>query len=1073
MSATLPVPSRAAITALRGLVLGTSCTLALVAEDRRRKINNALDVIETSKKLKSSRQYHGGGAQFALALEEDADTLPFPYEPTSRATANSRRRRTEMRRTEFISRSNDVARAYVAVHDISAAPQSLQEVRTARLDSENTPREKPTPFIRPVIVPPTPTPPTHGLRVADATSHEFPSNDHIIAKIHESCESRNEGAMNAVFQLVLAVYQGRSSPETQQRRWTQATGLLCRTLQSLGRVEDATMLLEKVVLGGTVDEADYFAHFPLELVDVHLAGDFPVAAEERKAYASKLDLAITLFLPTFVAKPLSANADAVAIGRKLLDHAFATERLKYVEPLYRRCLEYEGSDGWQLAETFITQLHGSHNYQLAIKHFLQSYTKLSPPTESIQRVGNLIVEAVETAHNHKVAQVLKALVPLCSGTCQLRSQWPMKLLSSHWQKHHDYRETLALFSSLMDSGLKELVPHPDCLDRIMIEIALEAEEESEAEASFRRLISEMPRVATDVRILGRFALFKARKGDWEGVRKEFETMRVDDKRAREYYGSVFVPILKVFAQEHTVSETDAFLRLFIEQLNVPISRHMVALVANKYGSQRDLASFLHWLEYCAGLGFQIDNAFANSILSNCKRRWGFSFSDLRRLFFNLKTWSPGCVDTATERIMVDAAVADGGGSAARGRVVSLGVDPIKVARRGQCASEREVVLAMKEALTCERPARALRIYKRALHLGTPFSPHALRLAVQASLAVNRDDFRPTLALLQDAKKNGNDLGGAIVCILAAHLKKIATESNQPGRSSRRQVLADIESTIGQFGSEGIALDEGVLHKTAALCSHARLYHGTVSYAIRAAEAGGRPGPCYTLTSFRLLLEGYAQLIDIDGMRRVVAQGLSSHYREQPACIRQLKLARAILHSKLPYTNLKRGDILEGLEILDQAIEQAKTFRNELSLERENLEAGVMRIMKQAALNADASLELTKMVWRERPSRIISENANDESRTIAEPEEEERGSRDMLLRDHGAKAADSLDTDRCSPSPAEKRHYELKLRARKATASSPPFGVGGAQNDDPLAVMLEKANLEEMARSAKKASAAGW
>ncbi len=551
--------------------MGTSCTLALVAEDRRRRINGAIDVIETSKKLKSSRQYHGGGVQFALALEQEAEALPFPYEPTARLTAKTQRRVTERRRTEFSSRSTEITRANITASEASPA-QSHTEDWGAIPAPNAPPLGKPDHFIHPVELPTARVYPSRRPKPSDPKTYEAPRNDNIISMIQEACGSREEGALDDVLRLVLAAYEGRSAPDNQQRSWIQATGQLCRTLQKLGRVEDATRLLQRVVSRGTLEEADYFEHSPLELIDLLLAQAVPTTSEERRAYIPKFDLAVSLFLPTFAAKPQSTNKDVVGIGRKLLERAFSAEQLKYVEEIYWRCLAYEDDNAWRLTESFITQLHESHNYQLAIRHFLRSYAKMSPPTESIHKIGNMIVEAVEAAHNYKVAQVLKALLPLCSGTCQLRTQWPMKLLANHWDKHREYGETLTLFNELMYSGLNELVPHSDCLYRIMIEISLEAGEESEAKSYFDQLLFEDPETATDVRILGRFALSKARKGDWAGVQTDFETIRIDGTRASDHYGNVFIPNLKVFAKDHTVAETEQFLRLYIDQLKVPVLR---------------------------------------------------------------------------------------------------------------------------------------------------------------------------------------------------------------------------------------------------------------------------------------------------------------------------------------------------------------------------------------------------------------------------------------------------------------------------------------------------------------------
>ena len=69
----LPIPSKAALRALRGLILGTSCSLALIAEDRRRRINHALRILENGERVKAARSYRADAA--VLALEEEATLL--------------------------------------------------------------------------------------------------------------------------------------------------------------------------------------------------------------------------------------------------------------------------------------------------------------------------------------------------------------------------------------------------------------------------------------------------------------------------------------------------------------------------------------------------------------------------------------------------------------------------------------------------------------------------------------------------------------------------------------------------------------------------------------------------------------------------------------------------------------------------------------------------------------------------------------------------------------------------------------------------------------------------------------
>ncbi len=260
------------------------------------------------------------------------------------------------------------------------------------------------------------------------------------------------------------------------------------------------------------------------------------------------------------------------------------------------------------------------------------------------------------------------------------------------------------------------------------------------------------------------------------------------------------------------------------------------------------------------------------------------------------------------------------------------------------------------------------------------------------------------------------------------------------------------------------------------------YRGAVSYAVRAAEVGGKAGPCCSLASFKLLLEGYVGLIDVEGIRWVVATALSSNYREKAACIRQLKYAKIMLRGKLASAAWQRARILEGIGILDQAIDQAKSFRDELAVEREDLEDEVMQILKQAARDADATVELDKMIWKERPLTTRHENAGIE----------ELGVEGLVERSQArGRASDNLETGISEVDDARvellgtpdrdfsplglsvgKRRFEVKVRSKKAIQGSSPH-VAGNQTDDTLSMQLEKARFEENARNARKVGAVGW
>ncbi|KAK1720825.1 hypothetical protein BDP67DRAFT_379223, partial [Colletotrichum lupini] len=76
MSAPAPVPSKAAIHALRGLLFGTSCSLVLLAEERRQRIKIARSAVENGRRLKSLKRYSTSGVAALEALQEEVATDP-------------------------------------------------------------------------------------------------------------------------------------------------------------------------------------------------------------------------------------------------------------------------------------------------------------------------------------------------------------------------------------------------------------------------------------------------------------------------------------------------------------------------------------------------------------------------------------------------------------------------------------------------------------------------------------------------------------------------------------------------------------------------------------------------------------------------------------------------------------------------------------------------------------------------------------------------------------------------------------------------------------------------------------
>ncbi|KXJ95756.1 hypothetical protein Micbo1qcDRAFT_157817, partial [Microdochium bolleyi] len=89
MTTPVPVPSKAAIRALRGLALGTSCAIGAIVEDRRRRISTLQTAISNKERLQSARQYKSipGEASSWLPFDDEAVALRFESTPYDRPLA--------------------------------------------------------------------------------------------------------------------------------------------------------------------------------------------------------------------------------------------------------------------------------------------------------------------------------------------------------------------------------------------------------------------------------------------------------------------------------------------------------------------------------------------------------------------------------------------------------------------------------------------------------------------------------------------------------------------------------------------------------------------------------------------------------------------------------------------------------------------------------------------------------------------------------------------------------------------------------------------------------------------------
>ncbi|KAK4193866.1 ribonuclease T2 [Podospora australis] len=960
MPSSLPVPSKAALMALRGLAVGTTCTVALIVEDRRRRINQAVRVIENGEKIKNYRNYtrhtekRATGA--AAALEEAAifdagllrlTTEPPPLRSVLEGNADGRLKY----EAQDLTTASNTARPTGHEAGTAEGGQTSQHSTTAGVGHT---AEKPDPFL---VLKPAPTispihHPAPGWAVTSrdlVKEYAFPTTNEIIDTISEASRTQDIRQIDAAILQVTQAFKQGIAPSNSQKSWLDALALLCTTCQSVGKVEDAAAILHQVLGRSKISEASYYAFDPPTLIRKLLELPNPVEGRNT-AYNTLLNLAVYLYLPLFPEKPKESRPEMGEVGKMLLEAMFSANHLYRAGYVYRRTQSFAAcapTPDRELAQWFLTELFETNHYKTALKTFLSAPEDSFLNKDSLAETGESMVQCVEHAYNNRADEVLRALHGLCQETeIKLATEWAIRLLSAHWKKHKNMQEIHSLFEHIKAPTIHESVAYPDGVYRVMVELALEAGEESMAESYFEEAVAQNIVLPSNLRILGRFARFHAKNGDWQQVRETFEKMDVPDTpAARKAHGGAFVPVLKAYAEEHTVHETDEFMRSYIETFNVPVSRYMVTLMAKQYAMLRDVDAIVDWLAYCYQAGVKVGAAFSNIILINCRRQWNMPFRDLRTLFRKLRALNPDFVDEYTEKVMADAALDDckQDGMRARGRLLSLRISPNLLTARRQGSAVGEVETAMKTNLVCRRPANALGVYKRARHEGMPMTPHVLRLAVQAQLSVGEDGYKGAYEMLRGLQEKGEDITQAVNYLLGRELGDIARFHNGV------DAFASVQRSINRFEKRGIQLSASTLHSAALTCLDVGHYRGALLYANRASQLGGF-GPCFNLQNFKIFVSASASLVDLAVLSGALAKGRQSSYWEKRACMDTLKHARHRIKSSksVDATEYRRN---EAIKMINEAIATTVQARAELRNEGRRFEEAALEIMKQAAIDA--------------------------------------------------------------------------------------------------------------------------
>jgi tetratricopeptide (TPR) repeat protein len=922
MSPPLPVPSKAAIHALRGLALGTSCAIGLIVEDRRRRISTLRTAINNKKKLRSSRTYHGAAEAAAHAVDDPVilsrDELHWHYRHDRPGASQDRlaTNASATRRARDDQDGSNNSTALVSTVEHSAEQrQPPHPIETLLYSRENPSPQMPS--LRSIVELPmgrdsggwvrspvlqSKTKP--GRKIAELVTLSTSSINELIAK--------DQAAFSIYLADLIADCETKTSFSKPDDGWFYVSAIFCKHCQSQGKWPEAQRILTAVVRMGPLDEDRFYAYDPIQILESILPTP---ETDRRDLMEARLQLAIKLFLAKFKEKPRSHAGEVLDFGKTLIGRLLHFNRPRLVHQVYWRVLgqleQPEAFTAW-----FIQTMFDYHDHKSVVKYFRLNFSKMSPDLSCLNTVVDLVLQSVEAMRGAQVDPALHALAKLCKDTgLRPKAGWLIRLVEVHWSRYKDLGKSKEFFDEMLSTGLVANLTEPEQLYQIMVKLSVLADDLPAAQQFYQKTITLAPHMAKDIWLNGYMTLAKAKRGLWDEVLEDFSEMKPRRNNQGRAYDQTFTAVLKVYIQDHPISDVEKFIKLYTNEMGVRLHRYMVTLVANKYGQLHDAEGFMQWLGYCNSAGFALDPAFCNAILRNCRLKWKFPFQQLRKLFATMQKLEPTCVDAVTERIMHNAAMEDGyyTGKNIRQRVRLLGVSLSKLPYHSKSANERDVLHAMTEELVRGRPVKAMVIYRRALRFGMPWCPRCFRVAVTASLKQNGDNFDKTIKLIGDAHQNGHDVTSTVAIFLKAQITKF--------RGSFDEVMLNLKTLVIHFETLGMLVDSSVLTHVAIVCAQFGQFDKAINLCKLAMEQNGTDNPCFSRQSLRALLMAYWQKLDVSGMRWLMESLLSSPLASDKRAFELLISTR---------THMKKWKhshrVLEITQILQEGMEEIKQQR---------------------------------------------------------------------------------------------------------------------------------------------------
>lgn len=589
MASKQPVPSRAALNALRGVILTTSCSVILLAEERRRRLQIARAAIENARKLHTVQSNRGPlalvdshGSWEGRFTEIDDDVLSMAGLPRPR-TSTRRRGRSHLIGTKKENES----------HDQDAG-------RTRSISRANTSNAK--------------------------------------AK-----SSRDTDLLAAGLEMVKLENLKLSSvkPQNYQHLQWKAPRLFAQSDASNGSPPvDKSAQNTKTTTAHPSAGATETDEFELIVDDAEVHVDSIESARLYLEKSSQAGLAVrpyyddaVLALERLLKDLETSDIDKVTSFEKLTLAATIFERVAAFGPPLPKAAKSLRSQGIRLLQVSSTTSPDKLTTILAA---------LIPLNKDPLKFLLPFFACAQKGGNRKAVQ--DGLTFLSQNT--RISSWGRgmlicRLLARHAKCHANFDQTQRVYRMLQEGGLFGEVQVPQGTEykirRLIAILALQHGSDNFADKELgllNKLDAEACR--SDIRMQACVITRKAAIGKWTEVLSDIQALgQISNIQCVEFQ-RLLTRATDLFAQTHSADELEVFLQNFATEYRLTLKHRWTYAVLDHYASRRQVESVVSWLQFCGNTGLQLDSACNQKFIARCRKYWSFSDKTIQTLEASLR-----------------------------------------------------------------------------------------------------------------------------------------------------------------------------------------------------------------------------------------------------------------------------------------------------------------------------------------------------------------------------------------------------------------------------------------------------